>query len=240
VTQLSPTQSCVGLLHVSCIMNKLESYEGDKHGYERHLMKTPVPVTLAPTGELYLTDRHHHARAVQDANLPFHHPEKHRHVYVCVTGDLRATAPGAPFWAAMNASSSVWLSARGREIAPSALPASVEAMTNDAFFSLSRYVRDSRGYITVGIPQCAGDPPVPFFLEARWAQVLRGVTPLPGVDDMSAGTAQAERVASAIAAASKGAIAPIFADMPGFNQNPTEQPIELVSIDMDTFCDNTD
>lgn len=181
-SKLSPTQGAVGMLAVSCKARSLEEKEADdKWKLRRYLMARPVPVVLASEGRLYLTDHHHLATGLLQSDIE----EDDKNLYLCPMSN-RISDPSSVFWPYMINNNFTWLHNRfGREIPPNELPVDLYTIGDDPFRTLSRWVRDSCGYIKCGT-ECGGDGAntsdlarckecsvAPYFLEFRWADFMR-------------------------------------------------------------------
>lgn len=67
---------------------------------------------------------------------------------------------------------------------PMLLPANLGDMLNDPYRTLSRWVRESCGYLKSGKDQCAtfGPGASSWFMEFSWADFLRGTTPIASAE----------------------------------------------------------
>ena len=191
-TALSPTQGAVGMLAVTCKARDLEDKEEDA-GWKlrRYLMARPVPVVVSPDlfgqnqARLYLTDHHHLATGLLISDVP----DEDKQLYICPMSNRRSDE-SSTFWRYMENNNFTWLhNARGEDIPPNELPPSLETIADDPYRTLSRWVRDSCGYIKCG-KECGGDgedtsdlarceacSTAPYFLEFRWADYMRGNSP---------------------------------------------------------------
>lgn len=179
---LSPTQGAVGGLAVACKSRSLEE-KADDSGWKfrRYLMARPVPVVLGPDARRYLTDRHHLSTGLERSTVD---PDE-KLLYLCPMAN-RAESANATFWTYMENNNFAWLHDReGHEITPDQLPPDLASLADDPFRTLSRWVRDSCGYIKCG-KVCGGDGDdtrklarckqcsvAPYFLEFHWADYMR-------------------------------------------------------------------
>ena len=177
---LSPTQGAVGMLAVSCKASSLEEKEEDADWkLRRYLMARPVPVVLGPGNRLFLTDHHHLATGLLQADV------EDKNLYLCPMAN-RLNEASAAFWPYMINNNFTWLHNRmGEPITPEQLPANLDTIGDDPFRTLSRWVRDSCGYIKCGkvcggdgadtskLAQCEACSVAPYFLEFRWADYMR-------------------------------------------------------------------
>ena len=183
---LSPAQASVGMLAVTCKSRSLEEKEADaKWKLRRYLMARPVPVVLGPGdqagGRRFLTDRHHLSTALFFSSIE----EDDKNLYICPMAN-RIDDPPETFWAYMVNNNFTWLHDReGRDISPTQLPPGFSEIGDDPFRTLSRWVRDSCGYIKCGtvcgddgqdtseLARCQSNPVAPYFLEFRWGDYMR-------------------------------------------------------------------
>lgn len=187
---LSPAQGAVGKLAATCKARSLEEKEADKKWkLRRYLMARPVPVVLGPGESRFLTDRHHLSTALFISNVD------DKELYICPMANRVDDEP-AVFWRYMVNNNFTWLrDNRGRAIPPDELPHGFDEIGDDPFRTLSRWVRDSCGYIKCG-KDCGGDGAAtskltrcencavaPYFLEFRWADYMRDNREECGITD---------------------------------------------------------
>jgi len=63
----SPTQFMIGYDLAYQKQKEIESF--DKKKLEKYLMKNTIPVVIGPGNKFFMTDHHHHCRAMYDANI---------------------------------------------------------------------------------------------------------------------------------------------------------------------------
>ena len=186
ISDLRATQFAVGKVAVRCKRNtKIEMKSSvalrkyiDKENHH-------VPAVIAPDGGLYITDHHHFSTAIWQADIP----DSEKVVTVAVVENWSDTDWDG-FWDRMIKSESpeyYWpYDAKGlHPMSPDYLPKNMGVMHNDPFRTLSRWVRDSHGYIKC-IPGdkgnselCQHEPysdqlktPI-YYLEFKWANFFR-------------------------------------------------------------------
>jgi len=185
--QAKPTQMSVGKVAVNCAVRAIESKSDQE--LRKYLQRQIVPTILGPNNEFFITDRHHLSSALFTAALDFKHPMKHRVLYACINDDFRNLTKPGEFWATMQATGNVYLKNEyGQPVQPEQIPAGLKQLHDDPFRTLSKWVRNSYGYIKCGkqgtenLPQCQRSK-TPFFLELIWANFLRNE--LPPLQDAS-------------------------------------------------------
>eukprot|EP00124_Ichthyophonus_hoferi_P004551 Ihof_evm2s516 gene=Ihof_evmTU2s516 len=179
--QVHPTQLAVGKAACLCHRLQLENFSAEK--LKKYLQKNPVPSIIGPGGKVYITDKHHLSYAMFEATLSFDNPIMHRPLYACIQQDW-AHMEVVPFWQKMEATGNCFLfDERGQPANSTSLPPGLKQLKDDPFRTLSRYVRTGNGFIkcnakkTSYIPQCKNSD-APFFLEFRWAELLRSKLPV--------------------------------------------------------------
>jgi hypothetical protein len=242
----SPAQGCVGFGYAHCEQTRIEN-GGGKKDIEKLLKAKPVPIVLGPdvfdlpganNASYFLQDHHHFAKAVSEATLPG--GESQRHIYACVQDVLTGLDPGM-FFQVLNRTSRIWLFARGQPLLPDQLPRNVQEMEDDPYFTLTRWARDSHAYIKCGehhtkhLEQCQGNATTPFFIEAGWANRIRPQFNWEDIYTMPL-DAQIQEMTQAIHDVNQFCLDKRFAHAPGYNQNPTTQPVIDVKISTSTYC----
>ena len=153
ISALHPTQSAVGELAVEDKMKFFKTLSGSE--FNKYLRKNPVPVVVGPNHQLYMTDHHHLAKALQELKMD--------KVFISVSEDF-SDLNELQFWNKMMDLNLVYLyDEKGYEIMPSDLPDQVTAMKDDIYRSLSYFVREQGGYEKSEIP----------FAEFTWADYFR-------------------------------------------------------------------
>ncbi|MFN9622072.1 MAG: ParB/Srx family N-terminal domain-containing protein [Cyanobacteriota bacterium] len=180
IEDLHPTQPTVGMLAVRCKAQKV-SRKFKKGKLDDYLAKEDrfVPLVRGPGGAFYLTDHHHLATGIWNAEIP---PQK-MVVNAYLISDLSSLSPEL-FWSKMQADNRAWLrDSSGAAISPAQLPGSISQLTDDPLRTLSAWVRAGCGYIkcdpgselscSTKFPQvsCAKA----FFLEFTWGEYLGSV-----------------------------------------------------------------
>jgi hypothetical protein len=131
---------------------------------------------------------------------------------------------------------------QGEPILYTQLPTSIAAMSDDPFFTLSRFSRDSHAYIKCsqkdcqGLQQCENAPDTPPFIEALWGNVLRAKYYYSGMytEPLENQVANLTRI---VPYANDYVQLPAFRSYLGYNlYAKTSQPIVNVQIDPDTYC----
>lgn len=179
IADLRPTQPTVGMLAVRCKAQKITAKSQEK--LEKYLNKADhfVPLVRGPGGTFYLTDHHHLATAVWNAEIP---PQM-KVVNAYLIADLSSLSP-QQFWNKMQAENKAWLrDSSGAAISPAQLPSSISQLTDDPLRTLSAWVRTGCGYIKCDAgsdASCSTKFPrvacaKAFFLEFTWADYFKTV-----------------------------------------------------------------
>lgn len=197
-SELAPTQGAVGGVAAQCratgLTERLRRYqeEDDEWKFPRYLIRRPVPMVIGPAGRPYITDRHHLSTGLLRSGIP----DELKVLYVCPMAQWNGKQD---FWKDMEANNFAWLHDRtGARITPEQLPETLAEISDDPYRTLSRWVRNSCGYIKCGT-ECGGDggPSTseleqcrecsvsPFYLEFRWADFLREVVSIEGIYDLA-------------------------------------------------------
>lgn len=166
VTDLRPTQFGVGLDEVKCKKQRFESMPSSD--LQSYLLKEShsVPVTISPAGDFYLSDHHHMARALYDANVP-----KSSKVMLANVTDNWNKLTQDQFWQLMLQNNRMWLfDEKGMgPISPMHLPRHVDKLQDDFFRSLAFFVKHAGGY-----GKTTTD-----FSDFQWANFFRSNITLP-------------------------------------------------------------
>ena len=172
VTDLRPTQITVGMIEVRDKRKHLE--ELGHHERRDYLEAHAIPAVLGPEGALYITDHHHLARALWEADLD-------TGIFL-VEADFTALHPPA-FWVEMDARHWVHpIDAEGKHHAVDALPKHVKGLVDDPYRSLAGYVRDAGGFVKTPTA----------FAEFLWADFFRHRVPIgPGPKGFTAAVQKA-------------------------------------------------
>ena len=192
-SEIAPTQGAVGMFAVDCKAKKIDdknTSSGNK--LKRYLLERQVPAVLGLDGRLYITDRHHLSTAVFRSSIQ----DDRKNLYMCPMVEKTGATPDE-FWAYMEANHFVWpRNNRGQRIPPSQLPTGLQGLADDPYRTLSRWTRDSCGYIKCGtvcgedgentddLFSCKACSETPFFLEFKWADYYRSQVPISGIYDL--------------------------------------------------------
>jgi hypothetical protein len=178
VSILHPTQSSVGMKEVDMRVAKLRQFSPEK--LQKYLRKKIAPIVIGPGGIPYLLDHHHLARALilsRASNVMFAEVKENW---------SKLSEP--EFWAKMKAQNWVYLrDETGKPISnPKYLPASIAAMRDDPYRSLSWLVREQGGYRETDDP----------YAEFQWADFFRARIQLANdTNALNQATAQAVKLA---------------------------------------------
>jgi hypothetical protein len=155
VEDLRPTQFRVGEHVVEQKYEKIENMSKEKR--KEYFESNKIPVVVGPKGRLYLIDRHHFARAVEEAG--------YTEVNIKVLKNW-SSFDEVEFWQKMRAAHFVYQNddVEGRMVAATDLPKRVADMKDDPFRSLAGDLRDE-GYFN--------KKPGEYFIEFKWARALR-------------------------------------------------------------------
>eukprot|EP01122_Echinamoeba_exundans_P011315 TRINITY_DN4451_c2_g1_i1.p1 TRINITY_DN4451_c2_g1~~TRINITY_DN4451_c2_g1_i1.p1 ORF type:complete len:282 (-),score=68.18 TRINITY_DN4451_c2_g1_i1:98-943(-) len=177
VNDLRPTQFGVGMDEVDCKRQRFESMS--LSDLEDYLLKAShsVPVTVSPSGDFYLSDHHHMARALSDANVP-----KSSKIMLANVTDNWNKITQNQFWQLMLQNNKMWLyDEKGMgPISPLHLPRHVDKLQDDFFRSLAFFVKHAGGY-----GKTTTD-----FSDFQWANFLRSNMTLPKFATRSAEAVQ--------------------------------------------------
>lgn len=183
VEKLRPTQFAVGSVAVDCKADKISGKSKKK--LKKYLANAAreVPAVVGPDGNFYITDHHHLATALYRAKSKhwkdWDDGDKVLHVRVLdnYTGEDMSWGD---FWGEMQKlHRSYNYDNKGTPNMNFALlPVTVGDLLNDPYRTLSRWVRESCGYVKLGKEQCdhirTGHPhEAPFFMEFYWGEFFR-------------------------------------------------------------------
>jgi hypothetical protein len=156
ILHLRPTQFAVGMLEVQAKIDELKSLS--KADRKKSFRKMPIPVVVAPTGELFIIDHHHHVLAAWTMGC-------HK-VPVKVAEDFSKTRISyARFWSQMRLRHWTHLYdqfGKGPQD-PMYLPKDIRGMSDDPYRSLAWLVREMKGFEKSDKP----------FAEFNWAELFR-------------------------------------------------------------------
>ena len=158
ISHLRPSQFAVGFFEVQ--KHEDEISELHKNQVEKFLAEHFIPVVVSPSGDLFMTDHHHLARALWNLRREIH-SEK---VYVLIVKNWAFENPNR-FWSMMSANNYVYLlDEEGRgPLSPELLPEHVRLLKDDPYRSLAYMVRRAHGFLKTN----------EYFAEFRWAEFFR-------------------------------------------------------------------
>lgn len=176
-TNLFPTQADVGFAWVK---RQFEKHFASLKDSKKWISEHQFPAVLAPGGKLYLTDRHHHAAAIEWSN---DEDIWEMDCTVDVVADFRDVADMEEFWSKMQFQHKVYLwSSRDdafdlpKQILPSSLPIAwhmgrTGGFADSIWRSLAGYAGhiendDKRCYVK----ECAA------FIDFEWAYMMNAAT----------------------------------------------------------------
>ena len=154
---LRPTQITVGYSEVLLKRQQWRALDKDKRA--QFIANHTLPAVIGPKGKRYIIDHHHLARALLEEGVNTAH--------LAVLVDLSALAKDE-FWLVMDHRQ--WVhsyDARGRREPFSAIPKSLESLTDDPYRSLAAAVRMAGGFPKDQTP----------FAEFLWADFFRHRVP---------------------------------------------------------------
>ena len=154
---LRPTQMTVGYSEV--LLKRQQWRALNKGKRSQFIVEHRLPAVVGPKGKHYIVDHHHLARALLE--------ERVEQAHLVVWADLSALAKDE-FWLVMDHRQ--WVhsyDARGRREPFSAIPKSLESLTDDPYRSLAAAVRMAGGFPKDQTP----------FAEFLWADFFRRRVP---------------------------------------------------------------
>eukprot|EP00124_Ichthyophonus_hoferi_P003068 Ihof_evm3s244 gene=Ihof_evmTU3s244 len=181
--QAHPTQSSIGKVLARCITRQLE--KGSRKYIRKYVRALQVPTVVGPDGTFYITDNHHLAYALFEAQFEFSDQMKSRVMYSCIDSDYSDMSVNA-FHSIMEARHSIYLkNEKGLAIdSINDIPTTLKDMADDPFRTLADWVGQSNGYIKCGnmetehLQQCSHSGDAPLYLEFTWANFLRERLPI--------------------------------------------------------------
>jgi len=181
---LHPTQLAVGMMQVEERAARMKSgIDGVRYTRER-----PIPVVQGPDGGFYLTDSHHLVSVLTRVGV--------KRATARLIGRIREPAD---FWPEMQARHWVYLfDARGKRIAPSALPKHIAGLADDPYRALAGYA-ESAGYF---------HRTDAYFMEFEWARYFGSHMRWQPIDRMN--------LLNALESAAKLACRPEASSLPGY------------------------
>jgi hypothetical protein len=185
VDDVRPTQFSVGSVAVTCKAHNIA--EKSKKKLKKHLKneKRWIPAIVGPDGNFYMTDHHHLSTALHRAVSPkWGNKSKVLHIQILDNFTTKDASWGE-FWEAMQKENRSYnYDNKGTpDMNFALLPADVGGLLNDPYRTLSRWVRESCGYVKAGKEQCDGirtdhEHKAPYFMEFYWGNFFRQHLPL--------------------------------------------------------------
>lgn len=155
VSNLHPTQFSVGLRVVKEKEYKLSQLQNPKD-LDKFLTKNPEPIVIGPSGQIYILDHHHLARALSELGI--------QSTYCQIQKDL-SSLNETDFWSEMSRNGWDYLyDENGKGPLPAtSLPKNVQEMRDDPYRSLAKAVQDAGGF----------DETTELYAEFKWADFFR-------------------------------------------------------------------
>ncbi len=187
VTDIHPTQFSVGSVAVNCKAAKIEKKKESLADLQKYLAnpKRWVPAAIGPDGQFYITDHHHLSTALYRAKND-EWTGRDQQVRATILANFIGTGVSMDeFWNILSMQKNVWpydengqpVENYGEKLATMDL----EDLKDNPYRTLSRWTRESCGYVKSGKDQCTaleaidGSPTAPYFMEFYWARYLRTV-----------------------------------------------------------------
>jgi len=185
VDELRPTQFSVGSVAVTCKAQKIS--EKSKKKLKKYLAdeKRQIPAIVGPDGYFYMTDHHHLSTALYRAvSSKWGNKSKVLTIQILDNFTTKDVTWGE-FWEAMQEEHRSYnYDNKGTpDMNFALLPVDVSGLLNDPYRTLSRWVRESCGYVKSGKEQCDGirtdhKHAAPYFMEFYWGDFFRQHLPL--------------------------------------------------------------
>ena len=180
VDRLHPAQFSVGSIAVTCKSDKISKKSKKKLKKYLEDEKRQVPTVIGPGGNYYITDHHHLATALHRASS-HQWGDKQKVLYVRILDNYtEKDKTWGEFWAEMQQQHrSHNCDNNGHcDLNFSLIPSNLGGLLNDPYRTLSRWVRESCGYVKLGKEQCdhiRTEPKheAPFFMEFFWGEFFR-------------------------------------------------------------------
>lgn len=185
VADIRPTQFAVGAVAVSCKAEKISKKSKKKLKKYLQKEKNRMPAVIGPDGEFYITDHHHLATALYQAQSSDWGDMDKTLTMQVIDTYFPDKVSWAEFWQIMQEKNQSY-NYDNKGIAYmnfALLPKTVGELLNDPYRTLSRWVRESCGYLKKGKTQCDAIRPdpaheAPFFMEFYWGDFFREHLPL--------------------------------------------------------------
>ena len=214
VKELRPTQFTVGGTAVNCKRMKLSKKSREELDDYLDSPSRVMPTIIGPAGNFYITDRHHTSTALFYSENKGKWVGKNQKVHLDVKAsyyeaDKDKRMSMKKFWVEEMVHSSqprAWPYKDNKRVPDKDLAKAYAKMTDmgdlvdDPFRTLSRWVRESCGYLKKGKEACeklfgqGHDLPIADFMEFLWANYMRTRVKLPKdytVDQLKAAYPQA-------------------------------------------------
>ncbi len=184
VERLHPTQFALGEVAVECKRETIETKQKARK-LDKYLAdpERRIPAVVGPHGRLYIVDHHHLSAALYRAKAGDWRGKSQK-VQVEIQGNFAALGlSDQAFWEVMAMENKVWaFDAEGKPVDD--FGARLAAMDmgdlkDNPYRTLSRWTRESCGYLKKGKDQCLPldttkiEPSAPYFMEFYWARFLR-------------------------------------------------------------------
>lgn len=156
----SPTQLMIGYDDAYTKQMTIESMKKDKDKLEKYLQGNMIPVVIGPGNKFYMTDHHHHVRAMYDADID----SSLKKLIANVTNNW-SNMDETDFWPQMLVSGYYWpFDAKEHgPMDPYYLPLTVDRIPDDPYRSLAGLVEDLGVFDKTAVP----------FAEFMWANFFR-------------------------------------------------------------------
>lgn len=138
---------------------------------------------IGPDGEFYITDRHHFSTAIYKSKGKKWSGKKQKLVLKVIATFQGSGISSAEFWTYMEQSNYVWPydenDQKVSNYGPKLAAMNMGDLQDDAYRTLSKWIREGCGYLKQGEQQCVkvsdsqSEPKAPFFMEFYWAKYLR-------------------------------------------------------------------
>ena len=185
VDKVHPTQFSVGSVALGCKAASISKKSRKKLKKYLHARKNLIPVVVGPSGNFYITDRHHFSTALYRAeSSAWGNQQKILQILIVENYNNKYTSWGQ-FWEAMQKQGRSYnFDNKGvPDMNYALLPKTVGGLLNDPYRTLSLWVRESCGYVKKGKKQCddfrTNHPhKAPLFMELYWGDFFRHHLPM--------------------------------------------------------------
>lgn len=153
VSNMKPTQITVGFIEVQYKKQKLSQLS--PLSLKRYLKEHPIPAVIGPKNQLYLTDKHHMAKALIELNI--------KNCYFTVQHNF-SDIPEHKFFSVLEVLELIHpYDEKGNKVNISLIPSSIKELKDDPYRSLASFVKRNHGFIKIPKP----------YIEFLWADFLR-------------------------------------------------------------------